>query len=290
MYLKLDWLSISLPVPTDRGGRPRLVDAGNRFIVQRQAFTWYHELLGGECMSVLFNEGMPEMRIGAYGYRHQCVDPTSKARLHFDGNHTHFLLEIPGTGCDCLDRATLLLQIVAKAIPMINRLDLAVDIACDLDPDSFTDARIEGRFSTASVWHSKRGHGSYVGSMGSIRYAYVYRYQPPHPRSPYLRIEHRFKKERAAQMAAYLIEHGLIAAIKTCGEIFGWQHPLWEASQDEFAKLPKLGVDAKQGMAIHWLLTQVFPALRRYEEEGVIDDLWSFLQLHLFNDEESTDG
>jgi hypothetical protein len=222
---------------------------------------------------------------GRFPYRYSLVDDLSKARIYFDADQKHILLEISGKGCKGLSEANLIQSLLIDCHDDISRIDVSADIRCSTSPHSFVAAGYEPAFKSSSRHISENGETCYVGSVKSDRQAAVYRYYEPHPRHEFLRVEHRFRRDRAKQMAQYLAQNGILHAVAKSGEIFGWKHPFWQPGEIELAPMPDLNVDAGQGAVINWLLKQVFPAMRRYERQGLITDLHAFVQLHLFEDD-----
>ena len=281
----IDWMSVTVAVPTNRDGSLAWLDASNRNLVYREVLTLVNEALGRDIMQTLFGSLDSGMEAGRFPYKYSTRDDTSRAVIYFDSHIEHILIEVSGIGCGQLsERQTY--SILASLGRRCSRLDVSADIATMEAPVSFVGAGYSNRFSTSSIHTSDNGQTVYVGSPKSDRQAAVYRYSKPHPRSHLLRIEHRFRRDAARRMATYVAKHGLPSAIAQCGEIWDWKHELWEPTVIEAVPLPKVDVPATGSHVAQWLLKQVFPAMRRYERQGTIPDLRAFVETYLFDDDQ----
>lgn len=194
----------------------------------------------------------------------------------------HVLIELSGRGCQALRDAELFNAALAGACSRATRLDLAVDMLPGTDPRGFVKQHNPTRFTANSTFSSRTGITCYVGSPKSDRFARVYRYKPPLPRSDTMRAEHVFRGDWARRIAALIVAKGLPAAAQYCGQVWGWTHAAWDvAESDELIKVSR-ELATRHPNQVLWLLSQVFPAMLRMEKEGIIDNLREFLEEHLF--------
>lgn len=195
---------------------------------------------------------------------------------------SHLLIELSGRGCEALREDGLFDGALAGACSHLTRLDLAVDLDCSTDPRTFVKEHTQTRFSNTSTHTSRTGITCYVGSPKSERFARVYRYKEPLPRSSTMRCEHVFRSEWARRVGQLIVAKGVRAAAQYCGQVWGWTHSAWNVPEsDELIKVSR-ELATRHPNQILWLMNQVFPAMRRMEKEGVIEDLRAFLEEHLF--------
>lgn len=200
----------------------------------------------------------------------------------------HVLIEFSGRGCEALRQAGRFDGALAGACSRLTRLDLAVDINPGCDPRAFVKEHNPTRFSANSTFISNTGITCYVGSPKSDRFARVYRYKPPLPRSDTMRAEHVFRRDWARRVGALILAKGLPAAAQYCGQVWGWTHTAWDVQEsDQLIKVSR-ELATRHPNQVLWLLSQVFPAMRRMEKEGIIEDLRAFLEEHLFTREEDS--
>ncbi len=284
----IDWISFTVEVPTDKDGMtPRWLDARNVKLCRRQALSWLSEKVGIDVMKSLFPELSVNEEAGRFPYRYMVVDNQTNVRIYFDSSLKHFLVEVSGRGCKRATEKGTIVTLLEGIHSRVTRLDLSCDMDTDTTPIEFVKAGYSGKFTSSSVHQSESGQTVYVGSSKSDLQAAVYRYAEPHPRSHLLRVEHRFRRDAAKAYGKLVTENGLTNAVLAAGERFGWQSDLWNVNEICAVQPPRVAIDAKDSNVARWLLTQVFPAMRRYEREGTIPDLKAFVQAYLFEDDQS---
>lgn len=194
----------------------------------------------------------------------------------------HVLIELSGRGCQALRDADLFDVALAGACSHLTRLDLAVDMDPGCDPRAFVKEHKPTRFSCDSTFTSRTGITCYVGSTKSDRFARVYRYKAPLPRSGTMRAEHVFRGDWARRVGQLIVAKGLPAAAQYCGQVWGWAHSAWDVAESDSLIKVSRELATRHPNQVLWLLSQVFPAMRRMEQEGIIDNLRAFLEEHLF--------
>lgn len=183
----------------------------------------------------------------------------------------HGLVEIGGIGMDTLGSVEAELQLAASVGHRCTRIDVAVDIFTDVQPDEFCGHRRVGKFKAWSEAKSTSGHTIYVGSRHSDRYARVYRYYEPHPRSQFLRVEHVLKGEQAKLGIVQLTEDGIDRFVAKLGNSWGWEHPCWSPAENSDEAVRTWRPERRAGRTVMWLHSQVIPALIKMHREGHID-------------------
>lgn len=205
------------------------------------------------------------------------------------------LFEFSGTGCDMLRKRKSLRDILKLYGNRATRIDIAVDIECTIDPREFAEQRDTKRFTSFSIDKSEAGVTHYVGSRKSDRFARVYRYAAPHPRSHLLRVEHVLRNDEAKQLALLTTSSSLQSIVSALGNSFGWHHPVWGQKRTD-APLKSAPREAKQGHTERWLLSAVLPACQRLIDEGSIDFvalfekmLYDLIQQHKYYERSNDD-
>lgn len=213
-----------------------------------------------------------------YSYARRSHDCTRTLYVH--PLASHFTLELTGQACQ---RAAEYMPSVCEAFgDWLSRLDIAVDMECDVSPVDF-DAAIDGvRVKTHSVMQSATGQTVYRGSRTSDRFARVYRYNPPHPRAHLLRAEFQLKNAYARQAAAHFAAGiPLDGLAEGQGAHFGFNHACWNARAVEPVKL-KVASHAQTGNTVAWLTSTIAPLLRRLQREGKLD-VEAWMQEYIIN-------
>jgi len=181
----------------------------------------------------------------------------------------HYTIEVSGTHCKTLTPAQWVDTCLHWA-GCISRLDIAVDMPCEVTPRQFAAGILSARVKTRSEFVSSTGETVYLGSRTSERYARVYRYNKPHPRAKLLRAEFQLKGAYAKEAAARLVEgealNGIAAAL---GDHFGFNHPVWQPDSEPIPL--KVSSHAQTGNTVYWLTNTVAPLLRRLNREGKLD-------------------
>lgn len=259
MNWKVDWLSIVIPAPdwadeNFRGLRHAAFTKMMSFLIP-----WSVELGYGDKWSL---EG------GRAPFNLSIMHEKHGLRLFFSASLPMMLLEITGTGCTWIAENNNILALVAQFRDQVSRIDIACDFETDISPAEFAVQRNVQRFKAYGEVVSSTGHTYYVGSLKSERFARVYRYNEPHPRSKFLRVEHVFRKESAKLAIDYLSGHTTDEWIAAIGAIFGWEHSLWN-SDARIGKMSARVVERpEEGKTVFWLYNTVVPCLARLLREN----------------------
>lgn len=187
------------------------------------------------------------------------------------------LIEITGVGCEVLTRNESILKLIKDWSHRLTRIDIAVDFVTDIDPLTFARERNLNKFPSGAEMKSEQGVTCYVGSRKSDRYARVYKYNPPHPRSNTLRCEMVCKDEKAKMAGLSIVRDGLLSVTRSLGEVFVWQHPLWDFDEDVQLSDLKSVSETHQGNTERWLLTSVMAAIEKLQKRGADDFIVYFL-------------
>jgi hypothetical protein len=245
--------------------------------------------IGKETMDTLFGDLPSDLEAGRFPYAYALIDNQTSARIMFDSRLSHIAVEISGKGMRRLHEKSLVVGLCFVVSANCSRIDVSVDIDTDLAPSDFVGAGYNSRMLSSMTVTSPTGVTEYIGSPKSQKRAAIYRYAPPHPRSAYLRVEHRYRHDAARAMCRYVATNGIAMAVAYAGVEFDWQSPIWDMSDIAVMDLPKLEGDCSDPNFGNWLLRQVFPAMRRAERHGRIDNLRSYVEQYLFEDDDQTD-
>ena len=245
------------------------------------------EVLRGVFQTSWFNTLFADMKWLDYGrspYPMGMTDKEKGVTVWFGGKLTHFTVELSGRGVDFADKHIGINNLICVVRERVTRIDLAVDMLTDVTPEAFVDAGHSSRTKTKAVMTSQSGDTVYVGSTRSEHYARVYRYAHPHPRSPFLRVEHVFRREQARSVASVLCSGSLRDAVASCRDLYGWQHQLSLTWKGKTADLAVPRPERNGGKTLYWLISQVVPSFRRLVQEGIIDDPVRFCEMYFLSD------
>lgn len=262
MLTKIDWISFSVILPeyvmTDERDTERaLIDALNE--LDANLFFWL-DLTAGWVRTK-----------GRAPYSVSWTHPQGGITAMYHPRLPHALIEITGKGCDTLEKAGSIIDVLYAVKNRVTRIDIASDILTDVRPVEFSEKRSTGRFKSHSQIISESGETVYLGSRTSNRYCRVYRYNEPHERAKFLRIEYVVKAEDAKILARTLLEQDFRAVSIALGEKFGWEHPAYVPDEINPAEIKAYRPDRKEGKTLFWLGETVAPLLARLHEEGIID-------------------
>lgn len=214
---------------------------------------------------------------GRKPYKHHIHDPKGGWSYFYSDTLPHSVLEFTGRGCDQLTAWESMIPLMRDFGHRCTRIDIAVDFLTDTTPKEFLSTYNKGRFKSDGHINTDSGLTEYVGSQKSGRYARVYKYLPPHPRSPYLRIEHVSREEWAKATCAAVVRDGVKAVAQSLGETFRWTSPLWDEVGVEGASEIQVPTNSRTPATDNWLLKQVLPAIQKLHEAGSDDVLVYFL-------------
>jgi hypothetical protein len=174
--------------------------------------------------------------------------------------------------------------IVAATAHMLTRIDIAVDMETDVQPKEFAAARENKRTKTSAEMHSETGETVYVGSMHSERYARVYRYAPPHPRSHLLRVEHVYRRDYAKTVGALVARETIRTVCASSAQLYGWCHPLADTWGKKVEDITVPRPERNGGKTMVWLIRQCAPAFKKLVDEGAIEDPVRFLEIYFLSE------
>jgi len=196
-------------------------------------------------------------------------------------NLTHACIEISGQGCERIIAESLMNEVLSKCKDRVTRIDIACDIETNTKPSDFVKELSHERMRTSGYVLSDTGETCYVGSKKSERYARVYRYNAPHPRSHLLRVEHVFRKDYAKRVAESASYASLDQISKSAGDAFGWSHVDWKPENVDAANISVTKERGNSGNTVFWMVHSVAPAFKRLVQTGAISDPKAFIEAYL---------
>lgn len=182
----------------------------------------------------------------------------------------HALVEISGKGLTALYEQGVVNDVLSLVTARLSRLDIAHDIPTETRPIEFCSERDGKKFSSRSEVVSQSGETVYIGSKKSDRYARVYRYNPPHPRSHLLRIEYCIKGMQARVTAQNVLESGIEAVNTALAVQFGWKHVDLIFDGSPTVDLPSWRPERREGKTVAWLYGAVASAIIRLDRAGIL--------------------
>src|SRR5664279_4273424 len=218
-------------------------------------------------------------------FRDAFQDEYSKARIEYGGGSDRVLVSFPGTACEQLRTRMRTQDVLKNVCSDVSRIDLTLDIETTTTPFDFCKLRNKESFKNGTLMFSDEGTTQYVGSWSSDRFARVYRYNPPHVRSAFLRVEHVFKGKQAKAIAAKLVSSAPRSILTAVGEIYGWAHndylhAVMDAGEQEVVPWHK--TEKREGKTLQWLQEVCCPAIIKLVSEGEITDVRAWVIEHIY--------
>jgi len=269
LHAQVDWISFTISCKPIGEGREDLQFQRVEHIMKNETGGWLNELLNGEDWQ--FGSGRAPYKVSARSAQKGCS-------IYYSASLTTVLFEFSGQGCEMLRQANYLEPVLWTFRERMTRLDVAVDCDEDVHPREFVDAGVSKVFSTRGEFYSETGQTIYIGSQKSERFARVYRYYPPHPRSHLLRVEHVLRRQYAKMFAQVICEASLAYAVQSLGKSFEWAHPLWKPEDVSATRLSAGRPERSMGGTEIWLIKQAAPAFRKLVQQGVIVDAEEWLR------------
>lgn len=274
MNTKIDWLSWTMTI------RPSVGDGEQFYVAIEQAF---QDTFGQELYQTYFGGTWERLERGRAPYSHGWTKREEGLTIYANPSLTHMVAEASGVGCTRLIEAGAMDSVLRHVAERVTRIDVATDILTSTSPKEFVDAGYSERFGSVGMFTSPSGETAYIGSMKSERFARVYRYAPPHPRSDLLRVECVNRREYAKAVSAAILEAGEDEVAGALGEAYGWQHDAWDTTIRGDVKISVVQPERAAGKTVFWLVNSVAPSFKRLVDTGVITDPVAFLQAYFLD-------
>lgn len=204
-------------------------------------------------------------------------NPDTKVSISVSDKRGGFKMELPGEACDHAREYGNLTDLIVSTRDWCSRIDLAIDINTgNLEPIEFrayayaATQSASKRLKSSSESHSGAGDTYYLGSWNSDRFARVYHFNPPHPRSEFVRFEAVYKGKYAKTLLKNWDGFSTETLVKSAHDTYKWEVQEiknWDAAAFDVT-VPRS--DKSNGAQIRWLLTVCIPALRKALESGAV--------------------
>lgn len=208
----------------------------------------------------------------AKGFYHtRAFHADSKISVSFGNVNRHVYVEIGGQACDYVRTHGSIENLLSKIGTRASRIDFAVDMQCEESVKDFIVNRQGQSFKAGGDIFSEDGETSYVGSWKGERFARVYRYHEPHPRSKLLRAEVVLRGVYAKQAVQLVLTEGEIATALIAHKPFGWSSPNWQPEQVSESVIQSQRSDKQDAGTVRWLFGDVVSAIVKNHNNGLID-------------------
>lgn len=208
----------------------------------------------------------------AKGFYHTRIfDAETKISVSFGNVNRHIYVDVGGQALDFIRAIGFYEDFIQKVATRASRVDFAVDFESEVRVEEFIVNRQKGRFKAGGNIFSEDGETSYVGSWKAERFARVYRYHDPHPRSKMLRAEVVLRGTYAKQAIAIVLDKGEVQAALAAHEPFGWKHELWQPTEAVTSEIVSKRSDKEGASTLRWLNGDVAACIVRLHHENLID-------------------
>ena len=262
MYYCIDYYAMTIPIRSPIG------EFGHETLLSiTKSFTSFFNLAGEDFLSA----GQWGIEGAKHPYKTRLRHAVTDVCLSVGSVNAHIYVEFAGKACATFDGKGILDDIISRSTDRTSRIDFAVDILCKTDPLEFSEQRENLSFKSTGNKRTPSGRTEYVGGRTSERMARVYRYEPPHPRSEFLRVEAEYKGDAAKASARHYIEVGLQQATLDAHSCFKWTSPDWTPENGTYGKIPYKNYRPENASTIRWLYGDVITALSKAISSDLID-------------------
>jgi DNA relaxase NicK len=208
----------------------------------------------------------------AKGFYHTRIfDAETKVSISFGNVNRHIHVEFGGQALDHIRAVGFYEDFIQKVATRTSRVDFAVDFENEVTVSDFIVNRQKGRFKAGGNIFSEDGETSYVGSWKAERFARVYRYHEPHPRSKMLRCEVILRGTYAKQAMAIVLADSEVQAALAAHEPFGWQHKCWQPTEAVASEIVSKRHDKEGASTLRWLNGDVASCIVRLHHEYLLN-------------------
>lgn len=262
MDAKIDYITYTVPC-TDFF-EPDVVDDWQR------AINLFCDFSGAWCEPIR-DRHMWEVYKAKGFYHTRVFNADTKVSVSFGNVNRHIYVEIGGQACDYVRAHGSIEDLLKRVGTRASRLDFAVDMETEVRVRDFIVNRQGQAFKAGGDIFSEDGETSYVGSWKSERFARVYRYHPPHPRSHLLRAEVVLRGKYAKQALVLTLQDGEVATAMVAHLPFGWSHDIWKPGEASQSRIVSQRSDKQQASTVRWLLGDVVSAIVKNHNSGLIN-------------------
>lgn len=273
-YLHIDYLSISADtthyIPTEN----TYPTQGDYF--QEKAFSClyrYPTLLHHSKKGVVYDTG------GGAGFKFRRFFEAHGWSMFYGAAHSRILIQLPGEAChvarmdtDSDGNSVGLDHLLLHPANRMTRIDIAGNWRCAESVDGVAAAFTKKTMSDYPRIPSDTGVTQYINAKTSEISAKVYRYEPPHPRSDWLRIEFTLKGEACQRAQLRIPVVGLEPIYKALLEGWGFSRGDMINSISQGVEREKLAYKArKKAGSLKWLYETAIPSIRKGLQKEDVD-------------------
>jgi len=238
----------------------------------------FRDTFGDRLVKAVFGGAWQKKERSRAPYMDAWTDTGNGISLFASPTLTHCCVEISGQGCETIIAMGEFDKLLLSVADRVTRIDIATDIETQTKPTEFVALTAHERMRASGYQKSETGETCYVGSQKSDRYARVYRYSEPHPRSHLLRIEHVFRRDYAKVVAKAAVDGDIGVVAMAAGQAFGWAHPEWNVTATSEVDISVVKAERGAGKTVFWLVHSVAPAFQRLIADGTICDPERFVR------------
>jgi DNA relaxase NicK len=262
MECKVDYINFSVPtrIPFELGNPE---NEQNTHIILKDFL--------GQCYTPIFAGHTWELNESKGFYHTRYFDADAKISVFIGLVNKHVHCEVGGQALDFIRTLGCYEDFMNKVATRTSRVDFAVDFEAEDSVDSFIDNNYKGRFKAGGHIFSEDGETRYIGSWKGERFARVYRYHKPHPRSHKLRAEVVLRGDYAKQAMDIWISEGEVKATLAAHKPFKWSSPLWKPTEATNSEIKSHRSDKERAGTVRWLYGDVISAISKCHREGLID-------------------
>lgn len=262
MQIKVDYLSFSVPARFffEAGD----LDDENKAheIVTEFLGSWWAPIAAAECWERYPDKGF---------YHTRLFHADSKIMVFIGNVNRHVHIECGGQALDYIRTLGFYEELMKRVGTRASRVDFAVDFESECPVREFIVNNDRKAFKAGGDVFSEDGDTTYIGSWKGERFARVYRYHKPHPRSHLLRAEVVLRKKYAKQAMTIWAEKGELQAALAAHAAFKWVHPLWKPAEATESRIKSERSDKQEAGAVRWVMGDVVSAVIRMHNDGLID-------------------
>ena len=273
-YLHIDYLSISADTNHYTPTENTYPTQGDYF--QEKAFSClyrYPTLLHHSKKGVVYDTG------GGAGFKFRRFFEAHGWSMFYGAAHSRILIQLPGEAChiarmdtDSDGNSAGLDHLFLHPANRMTRIDIACNWRCTDTVDSVASAFTKKKMSDYTRVPSETGVTQYINQSTSEISARVYRYEPPHPRSDWIRIEFVLKGEACRRAQIRIPEVGLEPIYKALLDKWGFNRHDMVNAVGLGVEREKLAYKArKQAGSLRWLYETAIPAVRKALQTGDVD-------------------
>nr|CRY96387.1 hypothetical protein [uncultured prokaryote] len=252
MQTKIDYVSFTAP--------SRMVFEPDDLDNAKNAHTVLADFLGDWWLPIAAGHSWQIYKAKGF-YHTRLFDEDSKISVFFGGVNKHVYCEVGGQALDFIRALGSYEDFLERVATRTSRVDFAVDFESEVSVEQFIVNRQGQAFKAHSEVVTETGETRYIGSWKGERFARVYRYNDPHPRSKLLRAEVVLRGTYAKQAMAIVLKDGEVQAALAAHKPFGWQHQIWQPAEAITSEIVSKRHDKEKANTLRWLNGHVASAI-----------------------------